>query len=79
MGGIIGEIISASNLLPTCKFMHVGRHANEVTHRLTRRGLQTKEWVVMHFDMPDNVRSVVITETARAVNSPNLCNMLSCD
>jgi hypothetical protein len=77
--GSINEIISTNTLLPARKFAHVGRQANEVTHRLARRGLQTKEWVVMHFDMPDDVRSVVITETARVVNFPNLFNPLSCD
>jgi hypothetical protein len=53
-GGIISEIIGTSNLLPACKFNHVGREANEVTHRLARRGLQMKEWVVMRFDMPND-------------------------
>jgi hypothetical protein len=55
--GIISEIISTSNLLPACKFAHVGRQANEVAHRLARRGLQTKEWAVMRFDMPDDVKA----------------------
>jgi hypothetical protein len=78
-GGIISEIIRSSNILPACKFDYVRREANEVVHRLARRGLQMKEWVVMRFDVPDNVRSVVLAETARAVNSPNLCNPCSYD
>jgi hypothetical protein len=75
-GGISSEIISSSNILPAYNIDYVRREANEVTYRLPYRGLLEG---VGRNDMSDDVRSVVIAEAARAVNSSNLCNPCSYD
>jgi hypothetical protein len=37
--GIIEEIRAASNQLPQCRFMHVGRDANIVAHKASEKRL----------------------------------------
>jgi hypothetical protein len=75
--GIIDEIINISNLLPACKFEHIRREANKVAHQPARRGLEKKEWVVMHHAMPKEIRSLVLAKTTGVLNSSFHCNPIS--
>jgi hypothetical protein len=60
--------MNISNLLPGCKFAHVPRDANQAAHGLAQRGLEKKECAVMRYDVPVDIRGLVDTKTARAVN-----------
>jgi hypothetical protein len=42
-----------------------------VAHHLGRRDLEKQEWIVMRQDMPGDVRSLVLADTAGGCNNPN--------
>jgi hypothetical protein len=50
--------------LPACTFNHVKRDANMAAHELAKRAMHNHERVVQRHETPDEVHSVVMTETA---------------
>jgi hypothetical protein len=49
MSGILMEIRAVKNLLPKCKFIHIGRAKNRVPHNLAHEAIRRKTCVVMTF------------------------------
>jgi hypothetical protein len=74
--GIISEITVAANLLPACKFTHVNREANQVAHQLAQRSLRQQECMVMHHNLPEEVRGLVQAEGTGVGRIPAQCNSL---
>jgi hypothetical protein len=58
-----------------CTFNHVKRDANMAAHELAKRAMHNQEWVVQRHETPDEIRSLVMTETAGEEQDPPDCNM----
>jgi hypothetical protein len=71
---VIAEILGLKQLLLPCIFQHVEQGANNIAHQLEKRALKREEWVVMRNDIPVDLRSLVIAETAGEAGFPNRCN-----
>jgi hypothetical protein len=63
------------NLLPACSFKHIHREGNQVAHRLAQKALRRDESMVMRFDMPQEVRNLVVAEAAGRAGCPLNCNL----
>jgi ribonuclease HI len=71
--GLIQEIKGVSMLLPECRFVHVKREANLVTHLLTRRALQLNEGGMRSHGCLECVSHQCNIEAAR-IRRVNVCN-----
>jgi hypothetical protein len=60
--------------LPACSFRHTHQEGNQVAHRLAQKALRRDESIVMRFDMPQEVRDLVIAEATNSAPCPPICN-----
>jgi hypothetical protein len=72
--GILLEIQEVRNLLPACSFRHIHREGNIVAHRLAQKALRPDKSIVMRFDMPQEVRDLVIAESVNMATCLPICN-----
>jgi hypothetical protein len=72
--GTLLEIQEASNLLPACSFRYTHREGNQVAHRLAQKAIWWDKNMVMRFDMPQEVRDLVIAEAVNKATCPQICN-----
>jgi ribonuclease HI len=70
---INNEIIEVGRLLPACTIRHTGRDGNRVAHLLAKRALERSECVVLRYDVPLDIRSVVLAEATSALCTDTLC------
>jgi hypothetical protein len=52
-----------AQLLPECRFVHVRREANQVAHELAQLAMRKRQAVVMRFNVPPDIQSLVDRET----------------
>jgi hypothetical protein len=59
------------SLLPECKFSHVDRETNMVAHSLAQRAYSLQECVVVRFNAPQCVRSMIREDAPSVAAPPN--------